>query len=69
MDTTGMKIAKLDEQKVAKLRELESELGTCLVALEEEFSLARLSPEQVARLQDAERELGVVLLAYNVAKP
>lgn len=68
METTGMKVADLDDEKLAKLRELEGELGVCLVALEEAFSLARLSPDQVERLQDAERELGVVLLAYTEKK-
>jgi len=60
-----MKVAQLSESKLAQLKELESEMGVCLVALEEEFSLARLSPEQVERLQDAERDLGVVLVAYT----
>jgi len=68
METDGMKIADLDDKRLAKLRELEDELGVCLVALEEEFRLARLLPDQVERLQDAERNMGVVLLAYNVKK-
>ena len=65
MEATGMSIAKLSDDKLARLKGLENEMGVCLVALEEEFSLARLSPEHVERLQDAERDLGVVLLAYN----
>lgn len=63
--TSRMKIAQLDEARLARLRALEDELGTCIVALEREFHLADLSEEQLKRLQAVEQELGVVLLAYE----
>ncbi len=64
MTTQRMKIAELNPARLAKVRELEEELGTYVVALEPEFRLAALTPTQLERLKAAERELGVVLLAY-----
>lgn len=64
MVTPRMKIADLEPARLAKVRELEEELGTYVVALEPEFRLAALTPAQLERLQAAEKELGVVLLAY-----
>jgi hypothetical protein len=65
MNQPGMKVADLDDARLQKVRALEKELGTYLVALEPEVQLATLNEDQVARLQIAERELGVVLLAYR----
>jgi hypothetical protein len=60
-----MKIAELDKARLAKVRALEEELGTYVVALEPQLPLANLTDEQLERLQAAEAELGVVLLAYR----
>jgi hypothetical protein len=65
MSGARVKIAELDEGQLAKLRALESELGTWVVALEREFRLAELSDEKLGKLQGVEDELGVVLLAYE----
>lgn len=59
-----MKVAELDPARLAKVQELEHELGTYVVALEPQFQLAELTPGQIERLETAEKELGVVLLAY-----
>jgi DNA-binding transcriptional LysR family regulator len=62
---TRMKIAQLDDSSLAKLRVLEEEMGTLILALEPHHPLAKLDEEQVKRLQDLEQELGVVLVAYK----
>jgi erythromycin esterase-like protein len=64
MANSEMRIAQLDEARLAKVKALEDELGFCIVAVEPEFSLAELSADQVKKLQAAEDDLGVVLLAY-----
>jgi hypothetical protein len=60
-------VAKLNQEQLAKVRELESALGTWVVAVEPKFQLADLTDEQLKALQAAERELGVVLLAYKAS--
>ena len=65
MATPRMKIAKLDDASLDKLRTLEEEFGTCILALEPQYPLAELAPKQVQRLQALEKELGIVLLAYR----
>ena len=64
MAAPRMKVAELDPARLAKVRKLEEELGTYVVALEPEFQLAELNSGQLERLATAEKELGVVLLAY-----
>ena len=63
--TPRMKIAKLDEASLEKLRAMEEEFGTCVLALEPQYPLAGLAPPQVQKLEALEKELGVVLLAYK----
>ena len=65
MPNSEMRIAQLDDDRLAKVKALEDELGYCIVAVEREFSLASLSADQVRKLQAAEEEMGVVLLAYE----
>jgi len=64
MTAPRMKVADLEPARLAKVRGLEEELGTYVVALEPEFRLAALAAKQLARLEATEQELGVVLLAY-----
>ena len=47
MARTRVRIAELDEGQLAKVRSLEKELGTWVVALDREFQLAELSDEQL----------------------
>ena len=65
MAAPRMRVAELDAARLAKVRELEEDLGAYVVALEPEFRLAGLTAEQLDRLEAAEKELGVVLLAYE----
>ena len=65
MASPRMKIAKLDDASLEKLRALEEEFGTCILALEPQYPLAELGPKQLERLQALEKDLGIVLLAYQ----
>lgn len=65
MNKTRLKPAELAPEQVARLRDLEHELGSVVIAYQPESPYARLTPEQVTRLQALEHELGLVLLAYN----
>jgi hypothetical protein len=65
MNQTRLNPAELDESSIARLRQLEQEIGTVIIAYQPESPFAPLSDEQVARLKEVERELGVVLLAYD----
>ena len=60
-----VKIAELTETQLEKVRALEGELGTWVVAVEPEFKLAELTEVQLEKLQAAEEALGVILLAYK----
>ena len=63
--TERVRIANLTEEQLDRLRALEAELGTWVVAVQPEIRLARLTMEQLGELAAAEKELGVVLLAYE----
>lgn len=65
MEAPRMRIAHLDEDRLAKLQTLEKEVGAVIVALEPQYVPAPLTGEQVEKLRAMEEELGVVLLAYN----
>jgi hypothetical protein len=60
-----MSFAKLDSAQIDRLRSLEEELGTGLIAVEPKCHWTDLDDEHVQKLRDAEDELGVVLLAYE----
>jgi hypothetical protein len=63
--TQRVKIAQLTEAQLEKVRELETELGTWVVAVEPEVKFAKLTKAQLEKLQAMESELGVILLAYK----
>lgn len=65
MTKPRMKIANLDEEGIARIRQMEESMDTLIVALEPHYPLAELSEEQVNKLQDLEKVLGVVLIAYQ----
>ena len=65
MANPQLRIAKLDEMTLDKVRVMEEELGTTIVALEPYLPAAPLTPNQVRRLKALEQELGVILLAYK----
>lgn len=62
---TRLRPAHLDEGSLGRLRELEQEIGSVIIAYRPESPYAALSDDQVRRLKDLEQELGLVLLAYN----
>lgn len=63
--TQRVKIANLTKAQLEKVRALEEDMGTWVVALEPKFRLVELSEEQMEKLQSAEKELDLVLLAYE----
>ncbi len=61
-------IDTLDNAKLTKVKDLESKLGCCVVALDKSAKppkVARLSQPQLAELQALEKELGKTLVAYS----
>jgi hypothetical protein len=57
--------ATLDEDGLERLRKLEQELGSVIVAYQADSPFAPLSEDQLQRLKALEQELGVVLLAFK----
>ncbi|MBE2221411.1 MAG: hypothetical protein IAF02_07720 [Anaerolineae bacterium] len=60
-----LKIANLGSDDVAKIRELETSLGTHIMAYQPGLKMAKLTDEQVKAVKDVEEKLGVILLAYD----
>ncbi|HML21469.1 MAG TPA: hypothetical protein PKD09_07475 [Aggregatilinea sp.] len=67
MNASNMSFADLDRDTLEKVRALESELGTVILAVKPALKPADLTPEQVEKLKAKERELGLILLAYEQA--
>ncbi|MCP4426689.1 MAG: hypothetical protein GY803_19525 [Chloroflexi bacterium] len=65
MNFSQVRYARLDREKMAKVRELEESLGGWVVAVEPIATLADLSAEQLQAVKEIEDDLGVVLLAYR----
>ena len=65
MPEPRIRIAKLNEPTLEKIRVMEEELRTTIVALEPYLPAAPLTADQVQRLEALEQELGVILLAYR----
>ena len=60
-----MKVAKLDDGSVGKIREMEKEMGVHIMALEPGVKFIALAPDQLAKVEALEKELGVMLLVYE----
>jgi len=60
-----LKIAKLDDDSVGRIREMEKEMGVHIMALEPGVKFIALAPEQLAEVEALEKELGVMLLVYE----
>jgi 3-dehydroquinate dehydratase len=65
MAGTCMSFAKLDQEKYDKVRKLEEELGTHIIAVEQKCHWSNIDQNILDRLQEAEEEMGVILLAYE----
>ena len=60
-----LKIAKLDQGSLDKIREMEKEMGVHIMALEPGVKFTVLTPEQLAEVETLEKELEVTLLIYE----
>lgn len=65
MEKPEIQIAELGQENVAKLKELESELGAIVVAYEPSYKPAELNESQVAKLRAMEAEVGLILVAFR----
>ncbi|MGC9350215.1 MAG: hypothetical protein ACP5JG_18890 [Anaerolineae bacterium] len=67
MESPQIRFARLDKEKMARLKELEEALGTYVLAFEPLIKIADLTEEQLSMLQKVEEEMGVILVAYEDA--
>ena len=65
MPTAHIRFASLDSATLEKIKLMEEELGSRIVALEPYYQPAQLTDQQFQKLRAMEQELGVVLLAYT----
>ena len=63
MPISQLRFARLDRQKLGKLREVEAELGNWLVVLEPDMETVELPDEQVQVLKQIEADFGITLMA------
>lgn len=61
---TMLKFADLDDKNISRIKRLEEDMDTIILALQAVHPFADLGDEDVERIENLERELGVVLLAY-----
>ena len=66
--TLGVSLAALNEEQLKKVRELEQEVGTYLLAYTKPIVPAQLTDEQLAKLEALEADLGLCLVAYRKDK-
>lgn len=62
------KIATLDNDSVAKVKQLEEKLGKHIMAFKSGVRLAKLDPDSVEQVAALEKDLGVLLLVYEEIK-
>lgn len=66
---SDFKLAKLDEELMSEIQELEADLGINLVAYKvEDNTYADIPPEYLERIKALEKKLGIILLAYPKSK-
>jgi len=63
--TLGVRLAALNEKQLRKVRELEEEMGTYVLAYTQPIVPAQLTQEQLAKLRALEADLGLCLVAYR----
>ena len=61
----NLKIATLDEATIAKIKQLEEDLGKHIMAFEPGVSFALLSKDEFLKVEALEKEAGVTLLVYD----
>jgi hypothetical protein len=67
MESPQIRFARLDKEKMARLKELEDALGTYVLAFEPIIKIADLTEDQLKMLQEVEEEMGIILVAYEDA--
>ena len=60
-----LRIAHLNEQAAAKIRELEEATNKHIMAFEEGLRFATLTDDELEKIQTLEKELGVLLIVYD----
>jgi hypothetical protein len=65
MRTAYVKYPNLSGEQLAKVQQLEREIGRVVVAVEPQTVPAELSQDELRRLQAIEKEMGLILLAYD----
>ena len=60
-----LKIATLSESDVAKIRELEKETGTHIMAFKPGLSIAKLDEDDLLKVKALETKLGATLLVFK----
>lgn len=65
MPSPNLRPAQLDDQSLDRVRSMEQELGSLIIAYQADSPFMHLSDDQLRRLNALEQELGVVLLAYK----
>jgi hypothetical protein len=60
-----LKVASLSDEDVAKLRLLEEETGTHIMAFEPGLKIASLNADNLERLKKLETQLNVTLLVFD----
>jgi hypothetical protein len=60
-----LKIASLSDEDVARVRSLEKDTGTHIMAFEPGLKVASLSEENLKRIQELEADLGATLLVFE----
>jgi hypothetical protein len=65
MHRSEVKLAQLEEDRLAKINALESELDAVVVAYEPSYRPAELSEAQLTKLRAVEAELNLILVAFN----
>ena len=63
--TWSVNLAKLDEEQLKRVRQMEEQLGVNVLAYTQPIVPAALSEEQLAKLKTLEAELGLCLVAYR----
>ena len=63
--TGYVNLAKLDEEQLKRVEQMEEQLGVNVLAYTQPIVPADLTEEQLAKLEALEAELGLCLVAYG----
>lgn len=62
----NLDIANLTDEQMQKIKEIEKELGTTVVAYQKEIKPAKLSKTQLEKIFQLEEELDLILIAFDI---